>query len=174
LRLPDANFLAAVGMAAVVEGDAVATQKAVDLAARVELTKRLSVSVSSVFKSYQAERQKDDKVISEQNIEDQSREVVDNVKLEGVEIAKRWLDKDNKVAYAVAVWNKTRAQAILKARINESESAKRTALAEGDKAAATSPIGASRVMMMSPGEGTARLRLRNCPTPRRRGSCHPP
>jgi hypothetical protein len=136
---PDENFLTGSGMWMVQGKDLTAAQQAVDAAARVDLTKKIEVSVTSEFQSYQSEEQKNGATKSEQSVSELTREAVQGFELEGVEIKERWLDESAGVAYALAVWPKVRAEALLKAKLSEVETQARKAEEEGDRAASTSP-----------------------------------
>jgi len=127
------SYFTAVGMTTVKGEDLEATQKAADLAARSELTKKLEVSVSSEFSSFQAETNKNGQTSSVEVVQDLTREAVKDFDLTGTEIKARWLDRDSKVAYALVVWPKARAEAQLKAKLSELESTARQAEGEGDK-----------------------------------------
>lgn len=138
---PGAQYVIGIGMATM-KDDAAATQSAVDASARVELTKKLEVSVSSEFTSFQSQSTSNGKTTETENVADLTQEAVRDVDLSGVEIKSRWLDEGAKVVYALAVWPKARAEAQLKASLAEAEAESKKALAEGDAAATTSPAAA--------------------------------
>lgn len=157
-QYPEGEFLTGVGMTTVKGDDMTATQQAADAAARVELTKKLEVSVSSEFTSFQAETQKDGVSSSTQSVSELTREAIRGFELEGVDIKERWLDAGSGVAYALAVWPRARAEAQLKAKLSDAEAASRKAEAEGDANAASNAAVALKQYVQALGTASAAQR----------------
>lgn len=150
---PQETFLTGIGMAPVNKNDLQATQSAADAAARVDLSKKVEVSVSSEFTSFQSESNKNGASTSEQSVSELTQEAVKGMDLEGVEIKTRWMDEASGVGYALAVWPKARAEALLRAKMTEAETLAKKAEADGDAQLAAAPAAALKQYM------TARLAL---------------